>query len=119
MNPEPSFNSITVSRPAGVAHAEPGLTTIRAIQDAVCAHYGVTRALLLSNKRARCIARLRQVAMWLARTCTKHSTSEIGRWFGGRDHTTIMHGTAVISRLVEIDPAIAGDVAALRAGVGA
>jgi chromosomal replication initiator protein len=90
---------------------------VRAIQDAVCLHYNVTRALLLSARRARFIARPRQVAMWLCRDLTRHSTLQIGRWFGGRDHTTILHGVSVIARLMEVDPDLAADVAALRAGL--
>ncbi len=66
--------------------------TIREIQNAVATQYGVTAADIRSHKRAYSIAHPRQMAMYLARELTDHSTTVIGRAFGGRDHATILHG---------------------------
>lgn len=77
------------------------MPTIREIQAHVCAHFGVTYLDLISDRRGRAIARPRQVAMWLARHLTVHSIPEIGRYFGGRDHTTVLHALKVVEKAVE------------------
>jgi len=71
---------------------------IHEIQLAVSDACGVTRLDLLSRRRAREVARPRQVGMWLARRLTRASLPEIGHAFGGRDHTTVMHAVEVIDR---------------------
>jgi chromosomal replication initiator protein len=60
------------------------------------------------------VARPRQVAMYLAKQLTSRSLPEIGRKFGGRDHTTVMHAVKKIEELVVIDRALAEDVELLR-----
>jgi chromosomal replication initiator protein len=65
-------------------------------------------------KRLRTIARPRQVAMYLAKTLTMRSLPEIGRKFGGRDHTTIMHGVRKIEELMATDSQLADDLDMLR-----
>ena len=84
------------------------------IQARVAEHYGLTLTELLGPKRARCVARPRQVAMYLAKTLTERSLPEIGRSFGGRDHTTVIHGVRRIEALRGTDERIARDVEALR-----
>ena len=84
------------------------------IQKRVSAHYGVRVAEMFSARRARNIARPRQVAMYLAKMLTSLSYPEIGRQFGGRDHTTVMHAVRSIEGLIASDTGIAEDVQLLR-----
>ncbi len=84
--------------------------TVDMIQKAVAEHYGMKQADLLSERRARAVARPRQVAMWLAKQITTRSLPDIGRRFGGRDHTTVLHAVRRIEALKGEDPAIARDV---------
>lgn len=88
--------------------------SIEAIQNRVASHYGVRVAEMFSPRRARSIARPRQVAMFLAKNLTSLSYPEIGRQFGGRDHTTVMHAVRTIEALVNSDQAIADDVQLLK-----
>jgi chromosomal replication initiator protein len=81
---------------------EPAITVDR-IQDVVSAHFKISLDLLVSNKRSKEIAMARQVAMYLARQLTKNSLLDIGRQFGGKDHTTVLHACEKIRRLVESD----------------
>jgi len=84
--------------------------TVDQIQKAVSEHYGLKQADLISERRARAVARPRQVAMWLAKQITTRSLPDIGRRFGGRDHTTVLHGVRRIESLKAEDPAIARDL---------
>jgi len=88
--------------------------TIEEIQRAVVEHYGIRQADMHSSRRARAIARPRQVAMYLAKAMTPRSLPEIGKKFGGRDHTTVMHAVRQIERLVDEDRTIADDVDQIR-----
>jgi chromosomal replication initiator protein len=88
--------------------------SIDAIQNRVASHYGVRVAEMFSPRRARNIARPRQVAMFLAKNLTSLSYPEIGRQFGGRDHTTVMHAVRTIEGLVNSDQAVAEDVQLLK-----
>ena len=89
--------------------------TVDEIQKAACEHYALKQVDLLSQRRTRAIARPRQVAMYLAKTMTTRSYPDIGRRFGGRDHTTVLHAVRQIERLKGEDPAIAADVEAIAA----
>jgi chromosomal replication initiator protein len=73
------------------------------IQKAVADYYQLRLADLLSKRRTRSLARPRQVAMALAKELTEHSLPEIGDGFGGRDHTTVLHGCRVIRDLMQTD----------------
>jgi chromosomal replication initiator protein len=84
--------------------------TVDMIQKAVSEHYNLTQADLISERRARAVARPRQVAMWLAKQITTRSLPDIGRRFGGRDHTTVLHAVRRIEALKAEDPVIARDV---------
>ena len=88
--------------------------TIDDIQKQVASHFNVRVADMHSARRARSVARPRQVAMYLAKQLTSRSLPEIGRKFGGRDHTTVMHAVRKIDELRETDPAFAEDVELLR-----
>jgi chromosomal replication initiator protein len=69
---------------------------------------------LVSARRARAVARPRQVAMYLSKTLTSKSLPEIGRGFGGRDHTTVIHAVKKIEELRATDPQLAEDIELLR-----
>ena len=84
------------------------------IQRAVCAHYKLDRMEMSSKRRAREVARPRQIAMYLAKTLTPRSYPEIGRKFGGRDHSTVIHAIRTIESLRVSDPAIDSDIARIR-----
>jgi chromosomal replication initiator protein len=87
--------------------------TVDEIQKAVAEHFGLKQADLLSERRTRAVARPRQIAMHLAKSLTTKSYPDIGRRFGGRDHTTVLHAVRTIERMLGEDPAIARDVETL------
>ncbi len=84
--------------------------TVDTIQKTVAEHYALKQSDLISERRARAIARPRQVAMWLAKQITTRSLPDIGRRFGGRDHTTVLHAVRRIEALKADDPVLARDV---------
>ncbi len=88
--------------------------TIEEIQKRVAEHFNVRVADMHSARRARAVARPRQVAMYLAKQLTSRSLPEIGRKFGGRDHTTVMHAVRKVEELKATDPAFAEDIELLR-----
>ena len=77
-------------------------------------HYNIRLADMIGPKRIRVVARPRQIAMYLAKQMTSRSLPEIGRRFGGRDHTTIMHGVKKIEELRSADHSLAEDIDLLR-----
>ena len=85
------------------------LVSIENIQKTVAEYFKIRVADLLSKKRTRSIARPRQFGMALAKELTNHSLPEIGDAFGGRDHTTVLHGCRRIVALRETDKRIADD----------
>jgi len=82
---------------------ESGVITIQQIQKAVASTYKLTSEELISKNNARQISHPRQVAMYLCKHLTKHSFPEIGRAFGGKHHTTVMHSVEKIEALVATD----------------
>ena len=84
------------------------------IQRRVADHYNIRLSDLIGPKRVRSYARPRQIAMYLCKTLTNRSYPDIGRRFGKRDHTTVMHGVKKVEELMEIDSQIADDVELLR-----
>jgi chromosomal replication initiator protein len=88
--------------------------SIEDIERKVCAYFHVRVTDLHSAKRARNISRPRQVAMFLAKQLTSTSLPAIGRYFGGRDHTTVMHAITAIDGLMARDVAIKEAVTLLR-----
>jgi chromosomal replication initiator protein len=84
--------------------------TIDEIQKSVSEHYGMKQADLISERRNRAIARPRQAAMWLAKQLTTRSLPDIGRRFGGRDHTTVLHAVRRIEALKASDSQLARDL---------
>ena len=88
--------------------------TIEEIQKRVAEHWNIRLTDMSSARRARAVARPRQVAMYLAKQLTSRSLPEIGRRFGNRDHTTVMHAVSRIAELMQADSAFAEDVELLR-----
>lgn len=87
--------------------------TIDEIQRMVCQFYRVDRTEMASKRRARAVVRPRQVAMYLAKVLTPRSYPEIGRKFGGRDHSTVIHAVRLIEELRTRDADMDGDVRTL------
>jgi chromosomal replication initiator protein len=94
--------------------AEPKRVRIEDIQRVVARQYNVSRADLLSSRRTANVVRPRQVAMYLAKILTLRSLPEIGRRFGGRDHTTVLHAVRKIEALAGNDSAFAEEIEALK-----
>jgi chromosomal replication initiator protein len=88
--------------------------TIDEIQKKVAEHFNIKLGEMTSDRRARAVARPRQVAMYLAKQLTARSLPQIGRKFGGRDHTTVMHAVRKIEELMRTDPSLAEDIELLR-----
>lgn len=96
-----------------VRSARPRIT-IDEIQRAVCAHYRLDKSEMASKRRVRAIARPRQVAMYLAKELTPRSYPEIGRRFGGRDHSTVIHAVRTVEALRVSDGELDAEIAAIR-----
>jgi len=99
---------------ADILRATDRKITIEEIQRKVSEHFNIRLSDMIGPKRTRTIARPRQVAMYLAKQMTTRSLPDIGRRFGGRDHTTIMHGVRVIEEMKLTDHQLAEDVELLR-----
>jgi chromosomal replication initiator protein len=93
---------------------EPKRVRIEDIQRIVARHYNVSKTELLSNRRTRTIVKPRQVAMYLSKIMTPRSLPEIGRRFGGRDHTTVLHAVRKIEDLSNGDNTLAQELELLR-----
>jgi chromosomal replication initiator protein len=93
---------------------EPRRVKIEDIQRIVARHYNVSRGDLLSSRRTANVVRPRQVAMYLAKVLTLRSLPEIGRRFGGRDHTTVLHAVRKIENLVGNDTSLAEEIEGLK-----
>ena len=88
--------------------------TVEDIQRKVAEHYNIRLSDMHSPRRARAVARPRQVAMYLAKQLTTRSLPEIGRKFGGRDHTTVIHAVRKIEELRGGDATLSEDVELLK-----
>jgi chromosomal replication initiator protein len=110
--------SITLESTQEVLHdilkAHDRRVTIEEIQRKVAEHWNIRLTDMASPRRARAVARPRQVAMYLAKQLTSRSLPEIGRRFGNRDHTTVMHAVQRVAELMERDAGFAEDVDLLR-----
>jgi chromosomal replication initiator protein len=84
--------------------------TIDEIQKKVVEHYNIKLSDMHSPRRSRSVARPSQVAMYLAKSITTRSLPEIGRKFGGRDHTTVIHAIKTIEEIMVNDPSLAEDI---------
>lgn len=99
---------------ADILRASDRKLTIEEIQRKVAEHYNIRLSDMIGPKRLRNIARPRQVAMYLSKQLTPRSLPEIGRRFGGRDHTTIIHGVRKIEELMTSDSQLSDDLQLLR-----
>ena len=99
---------------ADVLRASERKITVEEIQRKVSEHYNIRLSDMIGPKRLRTYARPRQIAMFLSKQLTSRSLPEIGRRFGGRDHTTVMHGVRRIEELRTQDGQIAEDLEMLR-----
>jgi chromosomal replication initiator protein len=110
--------SVTIETAQEVLHdllrANDRRVTIDEIQKRVAEHYNIRLGDMHSARRARAVARPRQVAMYLCKQLTPRSLPEIGRKFGGRDHTTVIHAVRKIEELREKDRGLAEDIELLR-----
>jgi len=122
-----AFSSLT-GRPMDVGLAEDVLrevfpqgdapaVSIDRIQKLVCERFNVTLGELTGDRRSQNIVYPRQVAMYLARELTDSSLPKIGKEFGGRDHTTVIHATSKIARLIREDRSVYNLVQELTARV--
>ena len=84
--------------------------SIEFIQSEICKYFSVSLIDLYSKKRSRNISRPRQIAMFLSKELTDHSYPEIGRFFGGKDHATVIHGVNKIKNLMPVDKKIKKDI---------
>lgn len=97
-----------------VRQVEPKRVKIEDIQRIVAKHYQVSRADVLSSRRTQNVVRPRQVAMYLSKVLTLRSLPEIGRRFGGRDHTTVLHAVRKIDELAKTDQALKDEIELLK-----
>ena len=93
---------------------EPKRVKIDDILRIISKHFGVNRSDLLSSRRTRSIVRPRQIGMYLAKQLTSRSLPEIGRRFGNRDHTTVLHAIRKIDELMKGDPGMKEEVELLK-----
>jgi chromosomal replication initiator protein len=93
---------------------DPKRVKIEDIQKLVATHFNVSRADILSSRRTANVVRPRQIAMYLSKTMTLRSLPEIGRRFGGRDHTTVLHAVRKIEGLVSTDMALSEELESFK-----
>jgi chromosomal replication initiator protein len=93
---------------------EPKKVKIEDIQRLVASHYNISKSDILSSRRTATVVRPRQIAMFLSKALTLRSLPEIGRRFGGRDHTTVLHAVRKIESLTGLDTALAGEIDLLK-----
>ena len=103
---------------SGAWLAGPGPLGLHQIRNAVCAYYGVSAQDLMSARRTVRIIRPRHVLFYLAKVLTGCSLPQIGRFLGGRDHTTVLHGVNKIACLKHSDAQLAADIVAIRKTLG-
>jgi len=94
------------------------VNAIKRIQHAVCEEYNISLAVLCSQRRHKSIVRPRQIAMYLCRTLTDRSFPEIGRRFGGRDHTTVLSAVRRVETICASDEEFRGRIGALAESIG-
>ena len=93
------------------------LVSLQSIQNCVCNAFAITRNELLSNTRIRTIAVARQVAMYLSKDLTGYSYAEIGKVFGNRDHSTVVHAVKNVRRKMSTDINFNNSIKDLRASL--
>jgi len=109
----PSIRLATAERANGVLLLAPQ-KTFEDIQKLVASHYNVSRSDILSERRTAAVVKPRQIAMYLAKVLTLRSLPEIGRRFGGRDHTTVLHAVRKIEKCLGEDTTLHDEVELLK-----
>ena len=97
-----------------VKNREPKRIKIEDIQKLVASRYNVSRSDILSERRTAAVVKPRQIAMYLSKVLTLRSLPEIGRRFGGRDHTTVLHAVRKIDKLIGEDNVLNDEVELLK-----
>jgi chromosomal replication initiator protein len=97
-----------------IRQREPKKVKIEDIQRLVASHYNVSKSDILSARRTASVVRPRQIAMYLSKALTLRSLPEIGRRFGGRDHTTVLHAVRKIEQLSDSDQRLSGEIDLLK-----
>jgi chromosomal replication initiator protein len=97
-----------------VRNREPKRVKIEDIQKLVASRYNVSRSDILSERRTAAVVRPRQIAMYLSKVLTLRSLPEIGRRFGGRDHTTVLHAVRKIEKALDEDTSLSDEVELLK-----
>jgi chromosomal replication initiator protein len=97
-----------------VRNREPKRVKIEDIQKLVASRYNVSRSDILSERRTAAVVRPRQIAMYLSKVLTLRSLPEIGRRFGGRDHTTVLHAVRKIEASLQADTALSEEIELLK-----
>ena len=103
-----------VSAPVDIDSIEVTQILVKDIQIAVAAHFNVTCIDLISERRTANLVRPRQLAMYLAKKLTTRSTPQIGRQFGDRDHSTVLHAIRKVDERIKSDPEFASEVQLIR-----
>jgi chromosomal replication initiation ATPase DnaA len=111
---DPWFSIVQVTDGPEIKPATP---KVAEIQQLTAQYYRISRADLISSRRTANIVMPRQVACFLSKMLTPSSFPDIGRRFGNRDHTTILHAFKKISNLIERDEAVAADVETIKASI--
>ena len=93
--------------------------TVKLIQQTVAQFYGINEEYMIAKSKEPRIVRPRWMAMYLARQLTPMSYPELGRRFGGKDHSTVIHGVRRMEQLIQSDPYLAMDVEVLKENLGA
>jgi chromosomal replication initiator protein len=88
--------------------------SVEYIQKTVCEFIGISTELLKENTRKREVVNARQISMYLAKKYTKNSLKEIGRHFGNKDHSTVIHSIQVVENLLEVDKKFQEDMDELK-----
>lgn len=109
-----STGGITLGTAGVAVMFRKGPLTVRRIQSEVADYYELLPEVMVSAQRFRSVAHPRQLAMYLASQMTHHSLSAIGRFFGNRDHTTVMYAVFEVEKRLKSDQRLAKDCAILR-----
>jgi chromosomal replication initiator protein len=117
INLELAKQAVADGRPVDAAGA-PVQPSIQQIIEAVTQYYDIKLSDLMSKRRHKSVALPRQVCMWLARKHTRFSLEEIGGYFGGRDHTTVMHAVRTVGERRQKDIALSSDVERIELAIG-
>jgi chromosomal replication initiation ATPase DnaA len=115
-SPLPPIPNYEMERACDILSSGPRIVgEVERIQMAVCKHFDIALNDMKSARRTSYVVRPRQIAIYLAKELTGRSLPEIGKRFGGRDHTTVLHAVRRIKDLVESDGSIADDVRTIKA----